>query len=65
MAGKNECFAPSWIAYDGERVASPGPAHRIGSDAAEILGELGYTDEQIDDMVANRVVGQTEFLPFK
>jgi crotonobetainyl-CoA:carnitine CoA-transferase CaiB-like acyl-CoA transferase len=61
----NECFAPSWIAYDGERVASPGPAHRVGSDAPVILAELGYSEEEIADLVAGRVVGQTEFLPIK
>jgi len=62
---KNECFAPAWIAYDGERVASPGPAHRVGSDAPEILAELGYSEEEIEELVAARVVGQTEFLPIK
>ncbi len=62
---KNECFAPAWFAYDGERVASPGPAHRIGSDAPVILAELGYSEEEVADLVAARVVGQTEFLPVK
>jgi crotonobetainyl-CoA:carnitine CoA-transferase CaiB-like acyl-CoA transferase len=62
---KNECFAPAWFAYDGERVASPGPAHRVGSDAPLILAELGYSEEEVADLVAARVVGQTEFLPFK
>ncbi|MGI9263351.1 MAG: CoA transferase, partial [Gammaproteobacteria bacterium] len=62
---KNECFAPSWFAYDGERVASPGPAHRIGSDSPVILAELGYSEEEIEGLVADRVVGQTEFLPVK
>ena len=62
---KNECFAPAWFAYDGERIASPGPAHRIGSDAPVILAELGYSEEEIADLVAARVVGQTEFLPLK
>lgn len=60
---KNEGFAPSWFAYDGERVASPGPAHRVGSDALVILTELGYSEEKVADLVAARVVGQTEFLP--
>ena len=62
---KNECFAPAWFAYDGERVASPGPAHRIGADAPVILAELGYSEEEVADLVAARVVGQTEFLPVK
>lgn len=59
----NECFAPSWYAYDGERVASPGAPHRVGSDAPVILAELGYSEEQIEELVANRIVGRTEFLP--
>jgi crotonobetainyl-CoA:carnitine CoA-transferase CaiB-like acyl-CoA transferase len=61
----NECFAPAWFAYDGERIASPGPAHRVGSDAPVILAELGYSEDEIADLVAARVVGQTEFLPVK
>jgi crotonobetainyl-CoA:carnitine CoA-transferase CaiB-like acyl-CoA transferase len=61
----NECFAPSWFAYDGERIASPGPAHRVGSDAPVILAELGYSEEEVADLIAGRVVGQTEFLPVK
>jgi crotonobetainyl-CoA:carnitine CoA-transferase CaiB-like acyl-CoA transferase len=60
---KNECFAPSWFAYDGEKVASPGPAHRVGSDAPVILAELGYSEQEIADLVAAGVVGQTEFMP--
>jgi crotonobetainyl-CoA:carnitine CoA-transferase CaiB-like acyl-CoA transferase len=62
---KNECFAPAWFAFDGERVASPGPAHRVGADAPEILAELGYTEKEVADLVAARVVGRTEFLPVK
>jgi crotonobetainyl-CoA:carnitine CoA-transferase CaiB-like acyl-CoA transferase len=60
---KNECFAPSWFAYDGEKVASPGPAHRVGSDAPVILAELGYSEQEVADLVAAGVVGQTEFMP--
>lgn len=61
----NECFAPSWFAFDGERVASPGPAHRVGSDGPKILAELGYSKKEIERLVATAVVGQTEFLPVK
>jgi crotonobetainyl-CoA:carnitine CoA-transferase CaiB-like acyl-CoA transferase len=62
---KNECFAPSWFAYDGKRIASPGAAHRIGADAATILAELGYSEKEVADLVAARVVGKTEFMPVK
>ncbi|MEP4147076.1 MAG: CoA transferase [Halioglobus sp.] len=62
---KNECFAPAWFAYDGERVASPGPAHRVGSDGPIILAELGYSDKEVADMVTAGILGQTEFLPIK
>lgn len=62
---KSECFAPSWFAYEGERVASPNPAHRVGSDALEILAELGYSDKEFDDLVTAGIVGQTEFRPLK
>lgn len=62
---KNECFAPSWFAFDGKRIASPGPAHRLGSDAPVILAELGYSKKDIERLVAEKVVGQTEFLPVK
>ena len=62
---KNECFAPAWFAYDGKRVASPAPAHKLGSDAPVILAELGYSKKDIERLVAEEVVGQTEFLPVK
>jgi crotonobetainyl-CoA:carnitine CoA-transferase CaiB-like acyl-CoA transferase len=62
---KNECFAPAWFAYDGKRVASPGPAHQLGSDAPAILAELGYSKEEVKRLVATEVVGQTNFLPVK
>jgi crotonobetainyl-CoA:carnitine CoA-transferase CaiB-like acyl-CoA transferase len=62
---KNECFAPAWIAYDGERVASPGAPHRVGSDGPVILAELGYSEQDIERLVAEKVLGQTEFLPVK
>ena len=62
---ENECFAPSWFAFDGDRVASPGAAPRSGSDGPAILAELGYTSEDVKRLIANGVVGQTEWVPFK
>jgi crotonobetainyl-CoA:carnitine CoA-transferase CaiB-like acyl-CoA transferase len=62
---KNECFAPAWFAYDGERVASPGPAHKLGSDAPAILAELGYSKKDVERLITDEVVGQINFLPVK
>jgi len=62
---KNECFAPSWFAFDGERVASPGPAERVGSGGPGILAQIGYSKEDIDRLIADGVVGQTEWMPVK
>jgi crotonobetainyl-CoA:carnitine CoA-transferase CaiB-like acyl-CoA transferase len=60
---KNECFAPSWFAFDGKRVMSPGPASRVGSDAPAILAELGYSKEDVKRLISTGAVGKTEFLP--
>jgi hypothetical protein len=60
---KNECFAPAWFAFDGERIESPSPARRLGSDAATILAELGYSKKDVERLIADKAVGQTEFLP--
>lgn len=62
---ENECFAPSWFAFDGDRVASPGAATRIGSDAPAILAELGYSGEDVKRLIASGAVGQTEWIPVK
>ncbi len=58
---ENECFAPAWFAFDGERVISPGPSARIGSNAPEILAELGYSGEDIERLIADGAVGRTEW----
>ena len=60
---ENECFAPTWFAFDGEPVASLGPPARIGSDAPQILAELGYSSEDIERLIASGIVGQTEWIP--
>ena len=61
----NECFAPTWFAFDGKAVPSPGAAHRVGSDAPVILAELGYSTADVKRLVAESVVGQTEWVPVK
>ena len=60
---ETECFAPSWFAFDGKRVASPGSPARIGSDAAAVLAELGYSEEEVERLVSSKVVGATEWMP--
>jgi crotonobetainyl-CoA:carnitine CoA-transferase CaiB-like acyl-CoA transferase len=60
---ENECFAPSWFAFDGDRVASPGAAPRSGSDAPAILAELGYSAEDVERLIAGGAVGRTEWVP--
>ncbi len=62
---ENECFAPAWFAFDGERVASPGPSARIGSNAPEILAELGYSGEDVKRLIDDGAVGPTEWIPLK
>ncbi len=58
---ENECFAPSWFAFDGDRVASPGAAPRSGSDAPAILAELGYSAEDVERRITDGAVGRTEW----
>ncbi len=62
---ENECFAPTWFVFDGERVESPGAAARIGSDAPAILAELGYSSEDVERLISSGAVGQTEWSPVK
>jgi hypothetical protein len=59
----NECFAPTWFAYDGKAVPSPGAAARVGSDAPVILAELGYSDLDVERLINEGAVGQTEWKP--
>ena len=58
---QNECFAPSWFAFDGVPGARPAAPPRIGSDASAILGELGYTAQDVEELIARGVVGPTEW----
>lgn len=55
----NECFRPTWFTFDGVPTPRPtGPAP-IGSDAPAILAELGYSQAQIDKMIASEAIGRT------
>src|SRR5262245_41110458 len=58
-----ECFAPSWFAFDGEPTARPAASARVGSDAAALLAELGYTSADVERLIASGVVGRTEWFP--
>jgi crotonobetainyl-CoA:carnitine CoA-transferase CaiB-like acyl-CoA transferase len=59
---ENECFAPTWYAFDGLPAPRPAAPPRIGSDAAAILATLGYTSGDVDRLKASGIVGQTEWL---
>ena len=62
---ETECFAPTWFAFEGEPVASPGAAARVGSDGPAILEDLGYSSEDVQRLISSGVVGQTEWAPVK
>ncbi len=57
-----EKFEPSWFAFDGEPFTSPGATSRIGSDAREILKDIGYSNDDIEHLIKNRAVGPTEWI---
>jgi crotonobetainyl-CoA:carnitine CoA-transferase CaiB-like acyl-CoA transferase len=44
------------LSFDGDRVSHRTPPPRLGEHTAEILGELGYTDDQIGRLAAELVV---------
>ena len=60
---ESENFAPSWFVFDGEPVGCPGAAARIGSDASAILQEIGYSSDEVKRLIAEGVVGPTEWVP--
>ena len=59
---ETECFAPSWFAFDGEPAARPSAPSRVGSDAPAILAEMGYTSADVERLIAQGIVGPTEWL---
>ena len=58
---ENECFAPTWYAFDGVPAPRPAAPPRIGSDAAAILATLGYTAGDVERLKASGVVGPVEW----
>lgn len=62
---ENECFAPTWFAFEGASASRPSAAPRIGADAPSILAELGYSREDVDRLVQKRVVGATEWANYR
>jgi len=62
---KTECFAPTWFTFDSIPFDRPSATARIGSDAPAILAELGYSSEDVERLIRNGIVGQTEWLPVK
>ncbi len=56
-----ENFAPTWFTFDGESVPCPGAPQRVGSEATEILAEFGYSSAEVERLVSDGVVGQTEW----
>lgn len=58
---ENESFAPTWYAFDGVPNPRPAAPPRIGSDAQEILGALGYTADDVDRLKASGIIGPVEW----
>jgi crotonobetainyl-CoA:carnitine CoA-transferase CaiB-like acyl-CoA transferase len=59
---ENECFAPSWFAFDGMPGTRPAAPSRIGSDAPTVLAELGYATSEVERLAASGAVGPIEWL---
>ena len=54
-------FSTSWFAIAGRPLGTPAPAHRVGSDAEEILSQFGYSSDEVERLVENQIVGAREF----
>jgi crotonobetainyl-CoA:carnitine CoA-transferase CaiB-like acyl-CoA transferase len=48
------------LSYDGERVSHRSPPPRLGEHTDQILRELGYTDDEIGRLAAERIVRRVE-----
>ncbi len=62
---ESQMFSPTWFFFDGKSIGCPGATSRIGSDANDILSEIGYSENQITALKENQVVGLTEWVGLK
>ncbi|HEY3017566.1 MAG TPA: CaiB/BaiF CoA-transferase family protein [Gaiellaceae bacterium] len=44
------------LSFEGERLVHRRPPPRLGEHSAEILRELGYTDEELDELEAKKII---------
>lgn len=56
-----ECFAPTWLVFDGVIPSRPPAASRIGADGPAVLADLGYGRDDIERFVSSGVIGRTEW----
>jgi hypothetical protein len=56
---------PTWYLFEGEPLPFSSEPSKPGSDAAAILGELGFTPDEIEIMVADKSVGQENWRHLK
>merc|ERR1712083_1283422 len=56
-----ETWEPTWFCFDGEPFSCPKPSTRAGSDAPQILADLGYTNEQIAHLQESGAIGPVEW----
>jgi crotonobetainyl-CoA:carnitine CoA-transferase CaiB-like acyl-CoA transferase len=51
------------LSFDGERVVHRAPPPRLGEHSAAVLRELGYDDNEIDALAAQRIIRSVESKP--
>ena len=56
-----ECFVPTWFCFDRKIAQDRQGAMRIGSNADEVLQELGYSPKAIAQLRATQVIFSTEW----